>query len=95
LSGEASTSGLFELIKGSSSETNYLVWSQILGSLGTVKSVFADDAAITEGIQNFTVKLIGPALERVGWEISPGDDLLTSQLRADLILTGGMNCHKE
>lgn len=66
LSGEASTTSLLSLVKGFRSETNYLAWSQILGSLNTVRSVFSDDAAVTEGLKKFTLELISPAVEKIG-----------------------------
>lgn len=95
VSGEASTPGLLSLVQGSSSESNYLVWSQILGSLGTVKSVFSDDAEISDGLKRFTLKLVSPAVQKIGWESAPNEDFLTSQLRALLILTAGINGHNE
>jgi hypothetical protein len=95
LSGEAATPGLLAFVEGFQSEKNYLVWSSILGSLGTVKSVFSGDAAITDALKRFTVRLISPAVEKIGWESSPTDDFLTSQLRAALILSAGINGHQE
>jgi hypothetical protein len=95
VSGEASTSGLLAFVEGFQSETNYLVWSQILGSLGTVKSIFAENAEISEGLKKFTLKLVSPAVEKVGWDSYPSDDFLTSQLRALLILTAGLNGHTQ
>ena len=95
MSGEASTSGLLSFVEGFSTETNYLVWSQILGSLGTVKSVFSEDTEIAEGLKKFTLKLIGDAVTKIGWETSPNDDFLTTQLRSLLIITAGLNDHEE
>jgi hypothetical protein len=66
VSGEASTTSLLALVKGFKSETNYLVWSQVLGSLGTVKSVFSDDTAITDGLKKFALELISPAVAKIG-----------------------------
>ncbi|KAH6723326.1 aminopeptidase-like protein [Leptodontidium sp. MPI-SDFR-AT-0119] len=93
-SGEGSTPGLLSFVEGFQRETNYLVWSQILGSLATVKSVFADDEAVTLGLKKFVLKLVTPAVERIGWE-SSGDDFLTGQLRALLVITAGLNGHEE
>lgn len=95
LSGEASTSGLLSFVEGFSAESNYLVWSQILGSIGTVKSVFSGDTEIADGLKKFTLKLIGDAVAKIGWETSPSDDFLTTQLRSLLILTAGRNGHAE
>jgi hypothetical protein len=57
--------------------------------------VFSDDAAITDGLKDFILKLIGSAVQNVGWEVSPDEDLLTSKLRALLVLSAGLNGHKE
>ena len=70
LSGEASTTSLLALVKGFKSETSYLVWSQIIGSLGTVKSVFSDDEVISEGLKRFTLELITPSVENIGKSLS-------------------------
>jgi len=72
-----------------------LVWSQILGSLSTVKSVFADDEAISLGLKKFVLKLVTPAVERIGWESSANDDFLTGQVRALLTITAGLNGHEK
>jgi hypothetical protein len=65
VSGEASTTSLLAFVRGFQSETNYLVWSQILGSLGTVKSVFSDEPTIRDGLKKFTLELISPAVEKM------------------------------
>ncbi len=95
ISGEASTSGLLAFVEGFQSETNYLVWSQILGSLSTVKSVFAEDSKITDGLKKFTLKLISPAVEKIGWNEAADEDFLTGQLRSLLILSAGLSGHEQ
>jgi hypothetical protein len=95
LSGEAATPGLLAFVEGFQSETNHLVWSQILGSLGTVKAVFSEDKVISDALKKFTLTLVSSAVEKIGWESSPSDDFLTTQLRALLILTAGINGHQE
>lgn len=94
-SGEASTPGLLAFVEGFNSEAEHLVWTRVLGSLGTVKSVFSGDEAITNGLKRFTLKLISPAVERIGWEARANEDFLTSQLRATLLNTAGMNGHEQ
>lgn len=95
LSGQAATPGLLAFVEGLQSETNYLVWSQILGSLATVKSVFSENTEISEGLKKFTLKLITPAVEKIGYETGPNDDFLTSQLRSLLVLTAGLSGHEQ
>lgn len=67
LSGNAATPGLLALVQGFSDETDYLVWSQILGSLATVKSIFSENQAVVDGLKRFILSLITPAVERIGW----------------------------
>lgn len=93
LSGDATTAGLLAFVEGFSSETNYLVWQQIISSLATVKSIFADDVAVSDGLKAFTIKLISTAVKKIGWEFSEKEDFLTGQLRALLISTAGSNGH--
>jgi aminopeptidase N len=93
LSGEASTPGLLAFLEGFQPETNFLVWSRILGSLGTVKSVFSEDEVISNALKRFTLKLITPAVDNIGWESSQEEDFLTSQLRPALLLSAGINGH--
>jgi aminopeptidase N len=94
LSGEAKTPGLLSFVEGFGGETNYLVWQQIISSLATVKSIFAEDQVIADGLKAFTLKLISPAVEKIGWEFADGEDYLTGQLRALLISTAGSNGHE-
>ncbi|KAE9372132.1 aminopeptidase-like protein [Stipitochalara longipes BDJ] len=94
LSGEATTPGLLAFTEGFQMETNGLVWSRILGSLGTVKSVFSEDEVISNALKAYTLKLITPAVENIGWEARPEEDFLTSQLRGALLLSAGANGHE-
>jgi aminopeptidase N len=93
-SGEATVPALLAFLEGFSQEDNYLVWSQILSSLGTVKSVFGDDQTIADALKRFVLKLIDRAVEKVGWEPAHGEDYLVGQLRALLITSAGMNGNK-
>ncbi|RKF60679.1 Alanine/arginine aminopeptidase [Erysiphe neolycopersici] len=94
ISGETSTVGLLAFIEGFQSEANYFVWSQILSSLVTVKTAFSGDQLVSNGLKRFIIRLISPAVEKIGWESSSDDDILIFQLRALLVLTAGLNGHK-
>ncbi|CCU82439.1 alanine/arginine aminopeptidase/aminopeptidase [Blumeria hordei DH14] len=90
-SGEASTSGLLTFIEGFQSESSFFLWSQILDSLSIVKLAFHVNKSISKGLKLFILKLISPALEKVGWEPLPDEDISTTQLRSLLILNAGLN----
>lgn len=45
-------------------------------------------------MRKFTLKLVTPAVERLGWEFAPDEDYLTGQLRALLIAQAGRSGHE-
>ncbi|RXG47320.1 hypothetical protein VDGE_07150 [Verticillium dahliae] len=92
-SGNGTTAALLSFIQGFSKEDNYLVWSQVLDSIASVKSVFGEDEVIKKGLEAFTLKLIDEAVSKVGWDYPEGESYLTGLLRKRLILTAGVNGH--
>lgn len=94
-SGDATTPALLGFVDGFSAEKNYLVWSQVLSSLASVKSVFSEDRELAVSLNIFILNLIEKAVNNIGWDTKPDEDLLTGQLRALLLRTAGMNGHKE
>ena len=70
------------------------VWSQIVGSLANIRSVFADNEEISAALKTYTLRLVSAATEKIGWEFEPKEDFLTGQLRALLISTAGSAGHK-
>jgi aminopeptidase N len=91
LSGDATTPALLGFIEGFSAEENFLVWSQIISSIGTIKSVFSEEDVIRDALKAFTLKLINAAVKKIGWQFDPKEDYLVGQLRALLISSAGIN----
>ncbi|CRK38635.1 hypothetical protein BN1708_020567, partial [Verticillium longisporum] len=83
-SGNGTTAALLSFIQGFSKEDNYLVWSQVLDSIASVKSVFGEDEVIKKGLEAFTLKLIDEAVSKVGWDYPEGESYLTGLLRKRL-----------
>ncbi|KAI9041713.1 M1 family metallopeptidase [Aspergillus affinis] len=93
-SGEGTTAALLVLLEGFKEETNYLVWSQISSSLANLRSVFAQNELALKGLKRFTLELVSPAVERIGWEFGPNEDYLTVQFRKLLIGMAGVAGHE-
>jgi aminopeptidase N len=93
-SGNGTTAAFLALIELFNDETDYLVWQQILTALGNVRSVFSDVPDVSEGLKNFTLKLVSQETDKLGWEFPSEEDLLTGQLRALLIAQAGLAGHK-
>lgn len=70
------------------------VWQQIITALGNVRSIFGDIKDISDGLRAFTLKLLEPAVQKIGWEFAPDEDLLKGQLRALLIAHAGIAGHQ-
>lgn len=56
--------------------------------------MFGESKDVSEGLRTFALQLLGPAVEKVGWEFAPNEDLLTGQLRAMLIAQAGISGHQ-
>lgn len=58
-----------------------------------VKSIYGDDDIIKSGLEKFALKLIGNAVEKVGWEFSEQESYLAGLLRKRLLLNAVANNH--
>ncbi|KAF2840379.1 hypothetical protein M501DRAFT_1002726 [Patellaria atrata CBS 101060] len=94
ISGEGTTTGVLSLVEGFGDETNLLVWTQIVNALGHIRSVFSEDEQVSNALKKFTLKLVTPATEQLGWDFPAGEDFLRSQLRALLIAQAGLVGHE-
>lgn len=74
--------------------TEFRVWSQIMASIGSVRSIFSGTEDINDGLKKFYLKLVSPAAEKVGWDFTKGEPFLVGQLRAALLLSAGLNGHE-
>jgi aminopeptidase N len=92
--GEGTTAAVLSFMEGFSTETNYLVWSEVLKSLGSIRRIFSSNEQVAAGLRAYTLKLVSQALDKVGWELRPHDDYLIGQLRALLISTAGLQGHE-
>ncbi|KAF2397077.1 aminopeptidase [Trichodelitschia bisporula] len=93
-SGDGTTAAFLAMVEGFGDEKEYLVWQQMLSALGHIQSIFADVPGVKDGLRKFSLKLLTPATERVGWTFEEGESLLTGQLRALLIAQAGLAGHE-
>jgi aminopeptidase N len=93
--GNGTTAALLTFLQGFSKETHTLVWSQVLDSIGSVKSVFGEDEQLRQGLNKFVVKLIGDKVKEIGWEFTEGEDYLVGILRKTLIGSAIASGHPE
>jgi len=94
VSGEGTTPAVLAFLEPFQAERNYLVWSQLLTSLGNIRSIFSSSTSISSSLRTYTLKLVTPAVEALGWDFTESEDFLTVQLRAQLILAAGLAGHE-
>ena len=70
------------------------MWAQVVKSLDNVRSIFAGNNTIEDGLKKFVLQLVTPATEKMGWEFAPNENILTSRLRSLLISTAGGAGHE-
>lgn len=95
VAGQGTTSAVLSFLEGFSTETNYLVWSEVLTSLGKIRRIFSSDAEVSQALREYTLRLVTPAADKIGWTFAPSDDYLTGQLRALLLSTAGLVGHEQ
>ena len=95
VAGQGTTPAVLSFLEGFSTETNYLVWSEVLTSLGKIRRIFSSDPEVSSALREYTLKLVTPAADKIGWTFAPSDDYLTGQLRALLISTAGLVGHEK
>jgi len=85
VSGHGTTPALLALLEGFQKERNFLVWQAIQGSLSKVRSVFASNKEVAAALKKFTLKLVSPAVELIGWDFPKDEEWLTGQSRKLLL----------
>lgn len=66
-------------------EDDLAVWRRLAGTLGSLDHMVSSDGRA--GLQARVRNLVGPALDRVGWELARGEDDRTGELRGVLVRT--------
>ncbi|KAI9657062.1 MAG: hypothetical protein M1821_003228 [Bathelium mastoideum] len=92
-SGHGTTAAFLAFVEGFQAEPNGLVWSQITDALADIRAVFANDPLLSPALRAFTVRLVAPAAEKLGWAFPAGEDFLTGQARATLLSTAAAAGH--
>ncbi|MBX9719786.1 MAG: M1 family metallopeptidase, partial [Candidatus Obscuribacterales bacterium] len=92
VSGMTSVSDYLKMIPILKDETDKNVWQIITSSLAYLDRVI--DANDRPVLEEYTRKVVGPALAKLGWQPAAKEDQLTGQLRGTLISTLGTvgNC---
>ncbi|KAL1882426.1 Aminopeptidase 2 mitochondrial [Paecilomyces lecythidis] len=91
-SGYQKTSGLLSLLKGLDTESEYVVWNEILTRIGTLRAAWVfEDQKVKDALKTFQRSLVSEKAHQVGWQFSPDDDHILQQLKALAFGSAGMS----
>ncbi|KAH8890987.1 hypothetical protein GQ53DRAFT_747240 [Thozetella sp. PMI_491] len=90
-SGYQKTSGVLSLLKGFDSETEFVVWNEIISRIVTVQGAWIfEDKAIRDGLQAFQRDLVSKKAHEMGWNFSDNDGHIEQQFKAMLFGNAGL-----
>lgn len=91
-SGYQKTSGLLSLLKGFDTESEYVVWNEMLTRIGTLRAAWLfEDQRVKDALKAFQRSLVSEKAHQVGWQFSPDDDHILQQLKALTFGSAGMS----
>jgi puromycin-sensitive aminopeptidase len=87
-SNQAPASDFLDLVGEFEAEPEQAIWSVIIGGLAALEHHALDEDA-RQAFEEFVRNLVGPALDRLGWQPSAGESDLDRKLRGSLIVAMG------
>ena len=90
-SGYQKTSGLLSLLQGLDTESEFVVWNEILSRIGTLRAAWIFESDQTkDALKAFQRSLVAPKAHELGWEFSDSDDHILQQFKALMFGSAGM-----
>ncbi|ROV99956.1 hypothetical protein VMCG_06258 [Cytospora schulzeri] len=91
-SGYQKTSGVLSLLKGFDSETEFVVWNEIIARLTAVQAAWVfEDKAVRDGLEKFQRSLVSSKAHAMGWQFSDNDGHVEQQFKAMLFGSAGLS----
>lgn len=92
MSGYGKTSGLLNLLKGLDTETEFVVWNEIVARLSSLQMAWIfEDEKVRAGLEAFNRSLVSSKAHAMGWEFSDKDGHIEQQFKAMLFGNAGMS----
>lgn len=91
-SGYQKTSGVLSLLKGFDSETEFVVWNEIIARLTAMQGAWIfEDKVVRDGLENFQRSLVSFKAHAMGWQFSDNDGHVEQQFKAMLFGSAGLS----
>ncbi|KAB5563420.1 peptidase family M1-domain-containing protein [Coniochaeta sp. 2T2.1] len=90
-SGHQKTSGVLSLLKGLDTETEFVVWNEIIARVSSVQGAWMfEDKPVRDGLEKFQRELVSKRAHDLGWTFSESDGHVEQQFKAMLFGTAGL-----
>ncbi|TQB73341.1 Aminopeptidase 2 mitochondrial [Monascus purpureus] len=90
-SGYQRTSGLLSLLKSFNTESEFVVWNEILSRVGTIRAAWMfEDNQTKDALKAFQRSLVSGKAHELGWQFSADDDHILQQFKALMFGAAGM-----
>ncbi|KAL9605149.1 MAG: hypothetical protein Q9219_000083 [cf. Caloplaca sp. 3 TL-2023] len=90
-SGYGKTSGILSLVKSFNSEPEFVVWSEILSRISSIRSAWVFEPESTRSaLKSFQRSLVSSQAHSKGWTFTPDEDHIQAQFKALLFGSAGL-----
>jgi len=90
-SGYQKTSGLLSLLQGLDTESEFVVWNEILTRIGTLRAAWIfENEQSKAALKAFQRSLVSSKAHELGWDFSEKDDHILQQFKALMFGSAGM-----
>ncbi|KAH8700271.1 aminopeptidase [Talaromyces proteolyticus] len=88
--GYQKTSGLLSLLKGFNTESEYIVWNEMLTRIGSIRAAWLfEDQKVRDAVKEFQRSLVSEKAHEIGWEFSEQDGHVLQQFKTLLFGSAG------
>ncbi len=90
-SGYQKTSGILSLLKSFNSESEFVVWDELLTRISAIRAAWIfEDQKTKDALKAFQRELVAPKAHEKGWSFGPEDGHIESQFKALLFGSAGL-----
>ncbi|KAK5020991.1 Aminopeptidase 2 mitochondrial [Exophiala sideris] len=90
-SGYGKTSGILSLLQSFSTETQFVVWNEILTRINAVRNTWIfEDESTKDALKAFQLNLCSAKAHELGWEFSENEDHIMSQFKSLMFGSAGL-----
>ena len=90
-SGYGKTSGILSLLQSFSTETQFVVWNEILTRINSVRNTWMfQDEKIKDALKAFQLNLTSAKAHELGWDFSENEDHILSQFKSLMFGSAGL-----